>query len=107
MANFFITKQNDTKPLEAILEDENGAVNLDSSTIVFNMWDENKTLKVNRASVTIVSATQGRVKYSFDPADTDTAGTYQGEFEVTFSDSTVTTFPNDSYIPIRIVDDIA
>ena len=103
----FITKQNDTKPLEATLKDEDGPVNLTGATVVFNMWDSVKAVKVSLGAVTTVEPTLGTVKYPFAAIDTDTVGTFRGEFQVTFTDATVVTFPHDSYIAIKIVDDIA
>ena len=65
------------------------------------------TVKVNNGSVTTVSSTSGRVKYSFSAADTDTAGNFDGEFEVTFVGGQVETFPNDGFIKVIITDDVA
>lgn len=35
------------------------------------------------------------------------AGSYVCEFEVTYSDSTIETFPNDGYIRVEVLSDIA
>ena len=40
------------------------------------------TAKVN-AAATVVTASLGRVKYTWTGTDTDTAGTYIGQFEMT------------------------
>ena len=34
-------------------------------------------------------------------------GTYEGEFEVTFADSTIETFPNSGFFSITVTDDLA
>jgi hypothetical protein len=39
-------------------------------------------------------------------ADTNTAGTYYGEVEVTYADNTVETFPNNGYFTIIIKEDL-
>jgi hypothetical protein len=39
-------------------------------------------------------------------SDTAEVGSYLAEFEVTYTDSTVETFPNDKYIRVEIIDDI-
>lgn len=40
------------------------------------------------------------------PADTDTAGRFEAEFEVTYADGAVETFPNDGFIVVQIGPDI-
>lgn len=65
-------------------------------------------VKVNGGSMAIVgNAVNGRVKYNWLAANTDTAGTYEAEVQVTFSNGAIRTFPPDSYISILIKDDIA
>jgi len=108
MAKTWSTKQNDTKPIFSYLEDSVGRIDLTNATgVVFNMRDLAGTVKVSRGACTIVTASQGYVKYEFLAADTDTAGIYKGEFEVTYSGGEIETHPEDSYIPIKIIDDIA
>ena len=65
------------------------------------------SVKISGASVTITDASLGLVTYSFTAANTDTAGVYHAEIEVTYSDSTIETFPNNDWIVITILDDIA
>tara|TARA_Y100000356_G_scaffold128083_1_gene127614 strand:+ start:199 stop:417 length:219 start_codon:yes stop_codon:yes gene_type:complete len=63
------------------------------------------TLKTN-ASATITNASGGAVSYTFSASDTNTAGLFQGEFQVTFSGGAIETFPNAEYISINILDDL-
>lgn len=104
----FYIKQNDTAPaLDAILARQNGeAVNLTGASVKFMMRLGVASPKVN-TSATIVNAASGLVRYSFTAANTDTAGVYDAEFEVTYADATVETFPNDGYFKVTVVDDIA
>ncbi len=109
MADYTI-KQNDTsKKIEATLKDVAGvAVNLTGATVVFSMWlKRSRTLKVDEASATIVVAASGTVEYQWVAADTDTAGDYEGEFEVTFSGGLIETFPNDRNIQIAVAPEIS
>ena len=46
------------------------------------------------------------MKYVWQTGDTDTAGTFQGEFEVTYTSGEIETFPNDGYIGIEVLADI-
>ena len=106
----FVIKQNDTAPaLVTVLQDSRGRPRLlTGATVVFNMrLQSDLSVKISGASVTITTATLGLVTYSWTAANTDTAGVYQGEIQVTYSDSTIETFPNNDYIIITILDDIA
>ena len=104
----FRTKQNDTKPIWTHLQDVNGNVDLtNASSVVFNMRDLDEAVKVSRGACTVVTATTGYVKYPFQATDTDTNGFFKGEFEVTWSDGVIETYPENGYIDIEITDDIA
>lgn len=104
----FYIKQNDTQPaFQAVLQDGAGdPINLDGATVRFHMRAiGSNTAKVD-AAASVISALSGIVRYSWDAADTDRIGSYQAEFEVTYSDSTIETFPNDGYVRVVILDDI-
>lgn len=106
----FYVKQNDTKPaIRATLKDGDGTViNLTDATVRFHMRAIGSSTNTVDAAATVVSpATGGVVQYSWAADDTDTIGTYQAEFEVTYGDLSVETFPNTGYIVVEIVDDIA
>ena len=101
MSNYsFNIKQNDTSPtLSVVIADSSGtAINITGASVLF-------TLKTN-ASATITNASGGAVSYTFSTSDTDTAGLFQGEFQVTFSGGAIETFPNAEYISINILDDL-
>jgi len=106
----FYIKQNDTRPeLDVFLrDDKDRTINVTGATVKFNMRNaSDNSVKINLGSVTTVSSTAGRVKYSFSSADTDTSGNFDGEFQVTFVGGQVETFPNDGYIKVIITDDVA
>ena len=105
----FYIKRNDTSPsMLATLQDANGdAVDITAASVRFHMWPiSSKVVKVD-ADAVIVTADQGLVRYDWQAADTATIGSYQAEFEVTYADTTVETFPNDGYIRVEIISDIA
>ena len=109
MADRFVAKRNDTRQyLERTLQNADGTViNLSGATVAFNMRKRGgTTLKIDGGAVTVVLASAGTVKYEWATGDLDTVGFYEGEFEVTFGDSTVITVPNEEHIPITVVEDL-
>jgi hypothetical protein len=106
----FFIKQNDTSPtLDVALRDDRGrAVDITGATVVFHMRNSlDDSTKVSSGSVTSLSDAQGEVRYAWAAIDTDTAGNFEAEFQVTFSGGTIETFPNDDYINVIITDDVA
>jgi hypothetical protein len=105
----FRIKTNDTSPKLAVtLEDASGnAIDITGNNGVrFHMKAFGATtLKVD-APMTVTSASGGIVQYPWVGADTNTAGTYYGEVEVTYADNTVETFPNNGYFTIIIKEDL-
>lgn len=95
-------KRNDTKDTigYSITNADGTPVNLTGATVRFIMG-KGKTLLTN-AVATIVNAASGSVEYTLTEEDTLVAGKFNAEFEVTFSDGKVKTFPNDAYIAVTI-----
>lgn len=106
MSDFFLKTEDTSPALQITCQTSSGSVvNLTSATVRFIMKDDEGTEKVN-AVATIVDAAAGTVKYEWVTGDTDTAGLFISEFEVTFADSTIETFPNVDYIRISITEDL-
>ncbi len=59
------------------------------------------------ADATILNADAGSVKYVWTATDTATAGSFQAELEVTYTNGAIETFPNDQSISIVITEDLA
>ena len=91
--------QNDLKP--DILATLLNCGSLAGATVRFIMADENGANVID-ASASIVDATKKQVKYVWQAGDTDTVGTFYGEFEVTYSDTTTQSFPAKDEFVIRI-----
>jgi hypothetical protein len=104
----FYVKQNDTSPaMLATLQDADGnAIELTSASVRFHMRPVGGGAIVVDQAATVVTALEGLVRYNWTAADTDTVGSYQAEFEVTYADASIETFPNDGYIRVEIIDDI-
>ena len=103
----FTIKQNDTSPaLQATLKDYAGvAVNLLGASVKFHLKSVDGMIKVD-APMTIQSTSGGIVVYSWEVGDTDTSGTYYAEFQVTYSDLSVETFPNTGSLAVLVVPEL-
>lgn len=98
-------KRNDTKVnVKATLSNESGPVNLTDCSVRFLMSKQGKN-KVAREAL-IQDAVNGIVWFVFEQGDTSESGRFEAEFEVTFSDARIETFPSDGYILIDILTDL-
>lgn len=104
----FYIKQNDTSPgIETILQAEDGTViDLTGCQVVFHMKHAQRTVSVSGAC-TVVDENGGRVRYDWQAGNTATAGWYRGEFQVTYTDGKIETFPNDGSVWISVEAEIA
>jgi len=104
----FYIKQNDTSPaMLATLQDADAnAINLTGTTVRFHMRQIGSKQILVDAPAVVVTPLEGLVRYDWIAADTANIGAYQAEFEVTYGDQTIETFPNDGYIRVEIIDDI-
>ncbi len=105
----FTIKQNDTSPqIAATLQDGDGtAIDLTSATVKFHMKKVGAAAATTDADATVLDANAGSVKYVWVAADTAIAGSYLAEFEVTYTNGGIETFPNDQSIAILITEDLA
>jgi hypothetical protein len=102
-------KQNDTVAdiVRDLVDAFASPVNVTGATIAFSMRPKpGGTVKVDAAAGTVVDGGLGRVKYNLTASNTDTADTFEAEFQVTYSDGAIQTFPNDGYFDVIILDDI-
>lgn len=104
----FYIKKGDTSP-SLLVSLTPSDVDITGATVVFNLRARGSAAtKVDRAAAVIVSPSgPAQLRYDWLAGDTDTAGDYEAEFEVTRGDGSIETFPNDGNIEIRITGDIA
>lgn len=108
MATTFHIKKGDTQPaIKHQLQDDTGtAVDISGGSVRFHLKKVGaSSLKVD-AAATIDDGANGKVSYSWSSGDTDTAGSYEAEWEVTYSGGGIETFPNDEDIPVKIEEDL-
>jgi len=110
----FYIKEGDTSPaIEHQLQDDEGnSVDITGfQEVEFHFKKENvDEVKVNEntsGGVEVTDAAQGKVQYNWSEGDTDETGDHEAEWEVTFADGTVETFPNRRNIDISVEEQIA
>src|SRR5437867_7896850 len=95
MADFAI-KQNDTLPalLATLYQGLGIPQDLSGASVTVRMETLAGITVVNEGACTIIGVpTAGQVQYAWQATDTATAGTYRGEFHVTFAGGAKATFP--------------
>jgi hypothetical protein len=103
----FRIKQNDTSPsLQAVLNDFGGnPINLTGATVRIHMKSIDGTLKIDEP-MTVTDGLNGIVQYDWVADDTDTVGTFYVEFEVTYFDNAIETFPNTGNVAVVITSEL-
>jgi hypothetical protein len=116
MANSMQMTVNDTAPsAQGTLKSgrpKKVAVDIQGATVKFHMTDAANELKVNAAANNDQvgdgsDGSKGKVSYDWDPADVDTEGVYKAEWEVTYTDGTIQTFPTPGFNEIRFNAELA
>lgn len=101
--DFFIGVGNTLPTLDAALFGGQPRVpaNLTGSTVTCSLSTLGGTVIFSRAA-SVTDAVDGRVQYTWQAGDTDTAGTYLARFHVTYGSGDIQDFPNDRFIEVRI-----
>ncbi len=95
----FTLKRGDTAPaLRYALLPE--TVDLTGASVVF-VLDGGERLPAR-----IITANPPVVQYDWQPGDTDRAGVRRAEFEVTYPDGAIETWPNAGYLLVSVVEDL-
>ena len=101
---FYIKKDNTSPSITSNLKDyQNNAISVAGASVRFHMLDLDGTTKVDAAG-SVTDGANGIVQYDWVSGDTDTIGTYNVEWEVTYGDGTIETFPNSDYEIVVVVD---
>lgn len=112
MADVFSMKRNDTRPrYKAQLTQSDPLapatqipVDLSTATSVRFLMSKDGSVKVN-APATVTDAVNGRVEYTWIPADTNESGVYLAEWEVSWGGDKQT-FPSEGYLTVSITEDL-
>lgn len=107
--------QGDTAPLLiGDLTFKDGTLpDLSNATVNVVLRDPNASAPFLNAACTVTWAkdadgkpTQATATYAWQPGDTNTPGFYLGQFEVTFPDTSVRSFPEDEYFGVEVTTDL-
>jgi hypothetical protein len=102
----FEIKRNDTAPsIRYALEPT--TIDLTGASVRFKMKVTGSATQLfDKAAVVITATGTPTVQYNWVSADTSTKGFFDAEFQVTYSDTTIETFPNKGFISVHISEDI-
>jgi hypothetical protein len=110
LADFTIKTGDTYPPLGAVLDDDGTPVDLTAADSVRLILKLESPSTVVEGAAAVTSAAGGAVEYEWAAGDTDQAGEYQGEWEVTWdagsTPPSVQTFPNDGYFSVEILADL-
>lgn len=104
MARFKIKAYDTAIIFTATLTSDDEPVTLTGATVRFLL--KLGSGSVFSATATIVSATAGTVSYTPGVGFPTTAGVYDQEWEVVFSNGTILTFPNSRHNKVEIIRDL-
>ena len=85
--------------VRATLSNENGNVNLTNANVLFLFGEHEIKSGLHEPE-------NGVINVSFNRNHTSKTGIYKAEFEVTYNDGRIETYPNDDYLQVYIMDDL-
>ena len=97
MATAYIKQSNTGPVLKYKLDPE---TDIAGAAVRFHMKNQDTGVVVTDAAATILVDNPGEVQYAWVGADTVSAGTYDAEFEVTFSGGIIISYPNKGYLKV-------
>ena len=106
MADWSMKAHDRLPSIQATLTSGGTPVDLTGATVNFIMVPTKGTTPMVDAAAVIVNATSGVVRYDWQTGDTATPGTYQAEWQITFSDGRKQTAPTLTYHSISILADL-
>lgn len=111
MADVDIKRGDTWPPVDAVLSDQDGPINLTTATSVKLLFKTTTGSTTYSRVCTITDAAAGKVRYAWTNLDASTGPTsavnsFNIEWEITWSDGGVTTVPNVGYKTLSIVADL-
>jgi hypothetical protein len=97
-------------PIDEIVKDENNVVvDVTGATIKFSMRKarDPTSIKIALIAGSVINGPLGKIRYQPAGSDTDTPGTYEGEFQVTPAAGNAMRVPTDGYITVVVEEKVA
>jgi hypothetical protein len=92
--------------LEQTLKRDGSAVDLTGASVRFIMSESPTSTPKVDAAATIVDASAGKVRYTWQASDLDAPGRYIAEWQVTFAGGAIETYPIGGYLSIQVDPDL-
>lgn len=110
-ADFSIKRGDSWPPIDAALSDQNGPINLTTATSVKLLFKTSTGSTTFTRTCTVTNPLTGAVRYAWTTGDaatgpTSAPNTFNIEWEITWSDGTITTVPNIGYKSLVVVADL-
>jgi hypothetical protein len=105
-------KRGDSRPklvrnLKQTVNTVETAINLTTATsVLFHMRRNDGAGALLGGTCAITNAVTGEVTYTWVTADTASAASYNGEFQINWNDGGVETVPNGGFITIDVLEDL-
>lgn len=103
-----LVKRGDTAPVPVMtVKDSEGVpVSLAGATVLFIMAAKRTREVVLSRVATVTDAAAGKVSLTWQPGETDTAGEYDVELQVTYAGGAIQSFPTRGYIQCTVIPDL-
>lgn len=106
MSQTFYIKSGDTSP-SILYELSPASVILTGASVFFLLSrSPGASPEFRKAGSVHVASGTPTVRYDWEAGDTDEPGNFYGEFEVTYADGSIETFPNKGYISVVVTKDL-
>ena len=113
MADFTIKRGDwgSSESVDVALSDQDGAIDLSTATVVKLLFKTKTGSTTYSRNCTVTGAVAGAVSYEFTAADassgpTSVVNTFDIEWEITWSDGSITTVPNEGFKELAVVADL-
>ena len=106
MADWTLKQNDDAPAIEALLSYDDGSVPSSMSSVVCKIRLSSGGSLVTGGTDSIMDAGTARVRHDWSDGGIAAPGTYNVEWEVTFTGGRKTTFPAQGYMTLEITDDL-
>lgn len=105
----FVIKQGDTAPrlVGELIDGDGNAVNVHGAAVALHLHGLTVENDTSKTAVVLAGDPSSTVYYDWAAGDTDDAGYYAGEWQVTYSNGQIETFPNGGVFLLQVEEQLA